>query len=151
VCPLHIMALRDFTFLKKRGYYYYILRRQKEEEEEEEFYGNSKYISACKNMQNIYIHILRRQKYNLFQKKKSSQRKPKILQDYYYYYYYYNSIITNLKFQQHKPKFYYQLSKNSSYKKNKIDLLLLPRGQNPLSYLLYSIMNLNTTISFLPW
>jgi hypothetical protein len=40
---------------------------------------------------------------------------------------YYNSI-TNLKF-QHKPKY-------SSFKNphKKIDLLLLPRGQNPLSY-----------------
>jgi hypothetical protein len=45
----------------------------------------------------------------------------KILQDY-------NSIVTNLKF-QHKPKI-------SSLKNPhiKIDLLLLPRGQNPLSY-----------------
>jgi len=40
---------------------------------------------------------------------------------------YYNSI-TNLKF-RHKPK--YDLSKIPHIK---IDLLLLPRGQNPLSY-----------------
>jgi hypothetical protein len=40
---------------------------------------------------------------------------------------YYNSI-TNLKF-QHKPK--YHLSKNPHVT---IDLLLLPRGQNPFSY-----------------
>jgi hypothetical protein len=53
---------------------------------------------------------------------------------------YYNSI-TNLKFQQ-KPKM-------SSFKNPHIKAdLLLPRDQNPLSYL-YSIMNLNT-IS-LPW
>jgi len=44
--------------------------------------------------------------------------------------YYYNSI-TNLKF-QHKPK--YHLSKILILKKIKLDLLLLPRGQNPLSY-----------------
>jgi hypothetical protein len=45
---------------------------------------------------------------------------------------YYNSI-TNLKF-QHKPKYI------SSFKNPhiKIDLLLLPRGKNPLSY--YSIL-----------
>ncbi len=54
-----------------------------------------------------------------------------------------NSIITNLKFQ-------HNLAKISSFKKphinKKIDLLLLPsRGQNPLK-LLYSRMNLNTTI-----
>jgi len=51
--------------------------------------------------------------------------------------YYYNSIITNLKF-QHKPKI--SPFKNAHVK---IDLLLLPRGQNPFK-LLYSIMNLNT-------
>jgi hypothetical protein len=62
--------------------------------------------------------------------KKSSKRNPNPSR-------YYNSVITNLKF-QHKPK--YHLSKIL------IDLLLLPRGQNPLSY---SIMNLNT-MSFLP-
>jgi hypothetical protein len=37
------------------------------------------------------------------------------------------NIVTNLKF-QHNPK--YHLSKNTQMK---IDLLLLPRGQNPLS------------------
>jgi hypothetical protein len=43
---------------------------------------------------------------------------------------YYNSIITNLKFQLHKPKYHY-----SKILIKKIDLLLLlPRGQNPLSY-----------------
>jgi hypothetical protein len=53
----------------------------------------------------------------------------------------YYTTITNLKF-QHKPK--YHLSKKSSYKKElDLLLLLLPRGQNPLSYY-YSIMNLNT-------
>ncbi len=41
---------------------------------------------------------------------------------------YYNSIITNLKF-QHKPKL--SCFKNPQIK---IDLLLLPRGQNSLSY-----------------
>jgi pectate lyase len=54
---------------------------------------------------------------------------------------YHNSIITNLKF-QHKPKYHPQKSSKKKYHphtifKNphiKIDLLLLPRGQNPLSY-----------------
>jgi hypothetical protein len=50
--------------------------------------------------------------------------------------YYYNSIITNLKF-QHKPK--YHLSKKSSYETRPITL-----GQNPLSYYIYSMMNVNT-------
>jgi hypothetical protein len=61
------------------------------------------------------------QKYNL-QKKKSSKRNQNPSRSYY------NSIITNLKF-QHKTKI-------SSFKNPhiKIDLLLLPRGQNPLSY-----------------
>jgi hypothetical protein len=56
---------------------------------------------------------------------------------------YYNSIITNLKI-QHKPKI-------SSFKNPhmKRDLLLLPRGQNPLSYYILSTMNLN--IISLPW
>ncbi len=43
---------------------------------------------------------------------------------------YYNSITTNLKF-QHKQK-YHPSFKNPH--RIKIDLLLLPRGQNPLSY-----------------
>jgi hypothetical protein len=54
---------------------------------------------------------------------------------------YHNSIITNLKF-QHKPKYHLSKIFNKTYHphtifKNphiKIDLLLLPRGQNPLSY-----------------
>jgi hypothetical protein len=53
--------------------------------------------------------------------------------------YYYNSR-TNLKF-QHKPK--YIIFQKSSYKKNRpillLLLLLLPRGQNPLSY--YTLSN----------
>ncbi len=44
--------------------------------------------------------------------------------------------MTNLKFQL-KPKIL-------SFKNPHIKIDLLPRGQNPLSYLLYSIMNLNT-------
>jgi len=55
------------------------------------------------------------QKYNL---QKKLLKATKILQD----------IITSLKF-QHKPK--YHLSKILI---SKIDLLLLPRGRNPLSY-----------------
>jgi hypothetical protein len=58
------------------------------------------------------------QKYNLPKKSSKKTQNPSR---------YYNSI-TNLKF-QHKPKL-------SSFKNPhiKIDLLLLPRGQNPLSY-----------------
>jgi hypothetical protein len=48
----------------------------------------------------------------------------------------YCNSVTNLKF-QHKPK--YHVSKNPH---RKIDLL--PRGQNSLSYFIYSTMNLNT-------
>jgi hypothetical protein len=62
-------------------------------------------ISPCKNI--------------IFQK--SSKKETKILQDKY------NSV-TNLKF-QHKPK--YHLFKNLHIKR---DLLLLSRGQIPLSY-----------------
>ncbi len=48
--------------------------------------------SACKNIPNL-------------PKKSSEKKKPQNPSRYYYYYYYYNSIIiTNLKFQQHKPK-----------------------------------------------
>jgi hypothetical protein len=55
---------------------------------------------------------------------------------------YHNSIITNLKF-QHKPK--YHLFKNPHIK---IDLLLLPRGQNPLSYtILYNESKHNILIA----
>ncbi len=58
---------------------------------------------------------------------------------------YYNSIITNLKF-QHKPKI-------SSFKNPhiiKIDLLFITQQWPKSLKLLYSIMNLNRTIS-LPW
>ncbi len=60
------------------------------------------------------------QKYNLQKKSSKTNQSPSR--------YYYNSIITNLKF-QHKPK--YHLFRNPHIK---IDLLLLPMGQNPLSY-----------------
>jgi hypothetical protein len=74
-------------------------------------YGNSN-ISPCKNI--------------IFKKSSKRNQNPST---------YYNSIITNLKF-QHKPKL-------SSFKNRhiKIDLLLLPRGQNPLR-LLYSIISM---------
>jgi hypothetical protein len=55
---------------------------------------------------------------------------------------YYNSITTDLKF-QHERKM--SSFKNPHIKKVDLLLLLLPsRGQNPLSYTIYSIMNLNT-------
>jgi hypothetical protein len=69
-------------------------------------HGNSN-ISPCRNI--------------IFQK--SSKRNKNPLR-----YYYKNCIISNLKF-RHKPKI-------SSFKNPhvKVDLLLLPRGQNPLCY-----------------
>jgi hypothetical protein len=51
------MALRDFTFLKKRGYYYYILRRQKEEEEEEFLWKLKIYFSMQKYAKYIYTYL----------------------------------------------------------------------------------------------
>jgi hypothetical protein len=62
-----------------------------------------------------------KKKYNLQQNPSKRNQNPSR--------YYNNSIVTNLKF-QHKPK--YHLSKNPQI--IKIDLLLLPRGQNPYSY-----------------
>jgi len=67
-------------------------------------YGNSN-ISTCKNI--------------IFKKSSKRNQNPSS---------YYNSIITNLKF-EHKPK--YHVSKILIIKMDL--LLLLPRGQNPLS------------------
>ncbi len=72
---------------------------------QKKYYGNSNiYIASCKNL--------------IFKKSSQWNQNPSR---------YYNSL-TNLEF-QHKPKI-------SSFQNPhiKIDLLLLPRGQNPLSY-----------------
>jgi hypothetical protein len=55
----------------------------------------------------------------------------------------YHDFVTNLKF-QHKPNI--SLSKILIYKTD-----LIPRGLLKSLKLLYSRMNLNTTISSLPW
>jgi hypothetical protein len=105
--PVKALALRLHRTRNKQGVCYAVAWpfTLKSILREEKNYGNSN-ISACKNM--------------IFQKSSKRNQNPKNPS-------YYNSI-TNLEF-QHKPKM-------SSLRNPhiKIDLLLLPRGQNPLSY-----------------